>query len=157
MLDSLGDFSFSFIAISETWFNTTTFHDLFNIDGYNFIHNDRIDGRGGGVALYIKSNIKYVIRDDLSRHLTNDAETVFIEIQNGNKGNVIIGVIYRPPDNQMASFNNSLSSCLHVICNEHKDCFLAGDFNIDLWNDVPCSNTQLFVDTLSSFFSPNYS
>ena len=152
MLHSLGDFNFSFIAISETWFNNTTSHGLYNIDGYNFIHNDRIDRRGGGVALYIKSSINYVIRDDLNRHLTNDAETIFIEVQNGNQANVIIGIIYRPPDNQLASFNNSLCSCLDALSNEHKDCFLAGDFNVNLLNDVPCYNTQLFVDTLSSYF-----
>lgn len=39
--------------------------------------------------------------------LYNDAETIFTEVQNGNQANVINGVIYRPPDNKMASFSNS--------------------------------------------------
>lgn len=49
MLHSRGNFSFS--LISETWFNITTLHNLYNIDGYNLVHNDRIDRRAG-VLLY---------------------------------------------------------------------------------------------------------
>ena len=40
-------------AVTETWFRSTS---LSNMDGYNVYRKDRLDGKGGGVALYVSKN-----------------------------------------------------------------------------------------------------
>ena len=93
LLDSLNYFSFSVIGISETWLHENS-PDMFNLPNYKFIRADRKGKRGGGVAFYIGQNIKYNIRSDIK---FLNAETLFIEIDNLNSKNVIIGLVYRPP------------------------------------------------------------
>ena len=61
LLHSLNKFSFCVIGISETWLNKNS-PDMFNIQDYEMIHADRKEGRGGGVALYIRKTIKIQIK-----------------------------------------------------------------------------------------------
>ena len=49
----------------------------------------------GGVAIYVKDNIQYKHRSDISIFIPNILEAIFIEIKLGRK-NVIIGTVYRP-------------------------------------------------------------
>ena len=44
-------------VISETWFKKHHDNCFSNIDGYNCYRRDRINRRGGGVAIYIKSSV----------------------------------------------------------------------------------------------------
>lgn len=67
-------------AIWETLINSTKLYDLYIIDGYNFVHNVMIDRKERGVAIYVKSNISFVNRDELSTRLNNDSDHIFIEV-----------------------------------------------------------------------------
>ena len=54
---------------------------------------------GGGVSLYIRNDLTYRIRTDLSIELI-DIDILFIEIPKTNLNtntNILIGVYYRPP------------------------------------------------------------
>lgn len=57
LTDFLVDKNVSILALSETWLNRDISDNLLSIQGYNLIRIDR-DGRGGGVALYIKDSLK---------------------------------------------------------------------------------------------------
>ena len=97
---------------------------LLGVDGYNSVNNCRSNTKGGGMALYVKD-------------YNDNIETAFIEVDLGLLGtsnNVIIGVIYRPPDKDMRQFNDLISDILSVIKSEGKSCFLFGDYNINLLN-----------------------
>ena len=61
LLNSLNQFQFSVIGISETWL-TLNSPDVFKIANYHMIHDDRKIGRGGGVALYIHNKFRYTIK-----------------------------------------------------------------------------------------------
>ena len=54
----------SVIGVSETWFNTTTDINMFQIPGYSFVHICRAEKIGGGVCLYIKDNLEFKLRVD---------------------------------------------------------------------------------------------
>ena len=70
---------FSVIGISESWLTEST-EACYQISGYNSEHLCRKSKRGGGVSIFIKTNIKYKRRKDLD--ITNDnAEAIFIEIK----------------------------------------------------------------------------
>jgi len=84
-----------FIAICETKINKDTGLNFApNIPGYSFAHSDT-QYAAGGVAIYTKDNISYVVRHDLSEILT-EAESLWLEIiLHGEK--TVISVIYRHP------------------------------------------------------------
>lgn len=54
------------IAITETWLykNET---EYMNIENYNAIFKCREDSRGGGLAIYIKQNLKYLQRNKYAK------------------------------------------------------------------------------------------
>ena len=57
-------------------------------------------GRFALVSIFVQNSIEYFVQTDLS-NLNAHIETIFIEIdkeQIGKDKNVIVGVIYRPPD-----------------------------------------------------------
>ena len=55
------------LIINETKLDSTIDNQEVNIPGYEIIRNDRkINGRkGGGVCIYVRCNINYILRDDL--------------------------------------------------------------------------------------------
>ena len=60
-------------------------------------HRDRV---GGGVASLVKQPLEYCVREDVS-FCNEFIESLFIEVHLHNqpkKNDVVIGVIYRPPD-----------------------------------------------------------
>jgi hypothetical protein len=44
-----------FVLLCETFLNDMN-EDMFSITGYNFVCKNREKGKGGGVAIYIKSS-----------------------------------------------------------------------------------------------------
>lgn len=67
------------------------------------------------------------------------------------KNHIMIGIIYRPPNGSIVTFNENLNNILSKITAESKQCFIMGDFNIDILKE-PSSN---FMNTIySSGFHP---
>ena len=97
------DINFSIICFSETWENDSNFdkNSSFKIEGYNPIHQIRKNRKGGGIAIFIRNSLLYKIRDDLSINC-DDIESLSIEIVNDHTKNIIINVVYRPPDGDLS-------------------------------------------------------
>ena len=55
------------LCITETWFTQYVSDDSVSLDDYVCERTDRTDGRGGGVACYIKNNLSYVRLHDLEK------------------------------------------------------------------------------------------
>lgn len=103
-LDSI-QFQFSIVGLTETWLKSDSHLNLYNLPGYELITNNRPDKRGGGVGMFIQSDIKFKLRKDLI--CTHRAlETLFIEINvrtcNNNSVKCIVGICYRPPGYNMS-------------------------------------------------------
>ena len=128
------DLQFSVIGISETWLSESS-HSV-DIDGFNFIQKNRPNRPGGGVGLYISSDLKFKFRADLSFDDIDVAESLFIEIVRPLGKNIVVGVIYRPPNQNVNEFLTKNNELLHVgkISRENKICYLMGDFNLNLMN-----------------------
>ena len=120
----------SVLAISETWL---TDHNAssFDIVGYHpFISNHRKDNSGrGGVGLYIKDDIEYVERPDLSKFVPFVFESQFVSLKSSS---ITLGVIYRTPDSNCDDFLLIYEEILNQLRNERNQFFLLGDFNLDL-------------------------
>ena len=127
-------------------------HDYYHLQGYNLEICTRVKKKGGGVCMYVDGKMPYNMRNDLNE-LNNpkDTESLFIEIEKQKSKNIVIGVIYRPPDQNMKEFNKFIDTLLSKIADQEKKLlYNMGDFNINLLNnDVHESNGE-FVDILSS-------
>ena len=94
--------------------------DLFNIPGYHFISNSREHKLGGGVGLYIQSDMNFKPRIDLQSSDNSLYESVFVEIMRLHGKNIIVGCLYIPPDASLNDFNRSVEDILSAISFENK-------------------------------------
>ena len=143
-------YNFTMIGLTETWLNDTNY-DLYGLQGYNFVEQHR-SSLGGGVALCVMKHLNYIERPDLALY-DNDIESVFIEVNKDKlhlEKNIIIGVLYRPPGNDIRTFNEKLESILQKIRRENKVSYILGDFNINLLNNDYHQPTGEFFDLMSS-------
>ena len=111
------NFEFSVIGFSETWLKDNNV-DCYSLQGYDSEHSYRIDTTGGGVSLFINRNIRYTVRKDLNM-LNNNIESLYIEIDKtmitGFDRNIVVGVVYRPPNTEIDVFNTYLNDMLSGV------------------------------------------
>ena len=93
---------YSLIGVSETWFPPDVPDDTFSLPGYNIIRKDRATV-GGGVALYVKSFLKFEILKFCSDE-TSDSSIEYLLIKlKINSQEIAVGTFYRPHG---TNFNN---------------------------------------------------
>ena len=79
--------------------------------------------------LYVKEHLTYKVRNEITTN-TSEIESCFIEVENLNMRNIIVGIVYRPPDASYAQSIETLNETLEVISNENKHCYIMRDFNV---------------------------
>ena len=126
------DHDFTIIGLSETHLKGKP-HDFYNLPNYNMEYTNRIGREKGGVCLYISNHIKYKLRKDLCIANTN-YESCFIEVENLNGKNALVGVIYRA-HTSIDDFIHDIDVIYNKITSENKLSYIMGDFNIDLLKD----------------------
>ena len=57
--------NYEFVSLVETWLQSHIHDNVINIQGYNLIHRDRVEGTHGGVCVYIKDSIAFTVLDEL--------------------------------------------------------------------------------------------
>ena len=141
--------NFTFIGLSETWL-TESNKEIYHLKGYNVATACRENKKGGGVALFIQKSLSYRMRDYLNV-LNDNIEAIFVEIEKGEwnlSKNIVVGVLYKPPNTDLEMFVEYLSLILDKIDHEKKLSYIMGDYNINLLNHDSHPNTALFLDTL---------
>ena len=151
-LDSL-NYKFPFVGLCETRLNSDK-EDLYCLDGYEPIHRYRTTRCGGGVSLLINNDfcVEYKRREDLE-FFDSEMESIFIEVEKtcfNTKTNLIICVIYRPPDSSVEVFKDRMDSILEKVNREKKIIYSMGDKNICLLKGDDHKQTSEFIDTLYS-------
>ena len=146
MLLSCFKHRFSLIGLSETWLKEGE-GPLFQLPDYKFVTKCRNDRRGGGVGIYVKSDLHFHRRTDLEESICG-TEVLCIEVHH-RKMNQLVFVMYRPPGEPVNEFLKSIESSLNKVQTEKKKCFILGDFNIDLLN--PSTPSKNLLDTLYSY------
>ena len=144
--------NFSVIGISETLFQEDNCSNLYTIKGYRMVEKHRQNKRGGGVGVFVKNNQRFKERADLSI-FDDNMESVFIEIDKsccGFNKDVIIGVIYRPPNKDVKSVNELMTTIIDKVNKEKKICYFMGDYNIDLLKHESHPQTSEFLDIMYS-------
>ena len=78
---------------------------------------------------------------------------VFIEIDKivfETKTNIIVGVIYKPPDTKPDDFFEILQPVINCINKEKKQCYLMGDYNFDLLKVDKHPGTAQYLELMYS-------
>ena len=83
------DSKISILSINETKLDSTV-HDSDYIPGFEIVRKDRsVNGRkGGGVCIYLRTNLNYRIRDDL---INDDLECLIVEISKPRSSVFLVG------------------------------------------------------------------
>ena len=125
---------------------------MFNIESYQILRSDRGHGKGGSVALYTHNDITVKLRPDLS---VDGIENLFIEMLNEEVKNIVVGIIYRPPNRSIDTFFDKFDECLDIVSQENKEIYLMGDFNINLLK-TDNNNTPKLISSPTTFaFHPH--
>ena len=146
------------IALQELWqLNDAS---IYKLNGYQkLVFKSRAAKiQGGGVGLYIKNDIKYLMRPDLSIFIDKVFESLFIEIVMPKGKNIIIGSIYRPNSatanfsstEQLTIFNDNLTNILSNINDLSLNAYLLGDFNIDVLKLDSHGPTAEYIENIFS-------
>ena len=73
-----------------------------------------------------------------------------MEINRPKEKNIVVGGVYRPPNQNLQDFMNSLDSLLASISKENKICYVLGDWNLDLINHHCHDSTGELLETMYS-------
>ena len=147
--DYLNQFTmFDVVAISETWLDEEKETDV-RLEGYELYTTNRLNRKGGGVALLVNSELKSKKVQSMSIQIDNMLECVTIEIEIGKNKSIIISCIYRTPGSCIDSFNDKIINMYDKKIDK-KMIFVCGDFNIDLLKSHDHGKTKFFIDTLYS-------
>ena len=117
-------------SLSETFLRNNVIFDT-EIRGYDFEHECRSEGKGGGVGAYIKHGVPYKRRNDIE---VDKVEIMWLEISLKNTKPFLIGILYRPPDSSNYSntnFPTSLKEILQTASHENKEITIMGGVNCD--------------------------
>ena len=115
------------IAVSETWFSEKTNNNLVAINDFSLFRHDRLNKRGGGVAIYLRNGIKARIIGKSNANAK--VEFLFLEIDNRSGTKLCFGVVYNPPANPLST---PLKNILSSVASEYANVIVVGDFNLNL-------------------------
>jgi hypothetical protein len=143
-------FAFNIMCLSETWVTDASFknNSNFHFSNYNAIHLQRTTNlRGGGVLIYIKTNIIYKVRNDLTVSDAN-GEILTIEIINKKSKNYLISCCYKPPKGDALFFSEHLMKILQSTNKENKNYLITGDFNLNCFDYEKSNIVKDFYDCI---------
>ena len=101
--------------------------------------NDR-NRCGGGVALYIRDNVKQKLRPDL---LIPGIESLWVDISIPNGGPYLIGTLYRPPTARKEYYEKMMEN-IELAAYKNKKVILFGDLNFDYKLDESLSSNPVY-------------
>lgn len=129
----------SLIAISETFLRASNTNKSVEIDGYKLIRADRVGrkndrNKGGGVAVYLKTNFKYkiILNSFKNNHGFKFIDFLVLEIST-KYSKITFGVLYRTKD----CTNGDARNFFDLLCNtvqRDANVIITGDFNINFLN-----------------------
>ena len=132
-------YNLDIISVNETHLDDTIHDFELNIQGFTMYRNDR-NRCGGGVALYIRDNIKQKLRPDL---FIPGIESLWVEISIPNGGPYLIGTMYRPPSARK-EYNEKMIENIELAASNNKEIILLGDLNFDYKLDESLSSNPVY-------------
>ena len=141
------------LGISETRIDDDSY--LVEVEGYEF-ESCESPTAAGGVGIYIRKNLQYDVRDDLSLD-DEKCEDKWVEIHLGNPNKhqkdtekIVIGIIYRHPGNNFTSFQEKLCSTIYDLNQSNINFMIMGDVNLNIMKYNLATNITNYVNAVQS-------
>lgn len=96
------------MAISETLLDKDKVLDV-ELDGYELFVMNREDKKGGGVAIYVDSNLQSNLVNNMSTSIDNVLECVTVEVKIEKRKNLIVSCMYRTPGSPLEILNEFIA------------------------------------------------
>lgn len=138
---------FNIVAISESWLS----HDKgihFELESYQLHFVNRVNKRGGGVAMFVDNRLKYMIVESMTTVIDDICECITVEIDMGKMKNVIVSCVYRAPNSGIESFKDVFEAM--ALNAKQKVAYFCGDYNIDFLNPSKSTAIVEFIDAMYS-------
>lgn len=133
------------MAVSETWLDKDKVSDV-ELDGYELFVMNREDKKGGGVAIYVDSNLQSNLVNNMSTTIDNVLECVTVEVKIEKQKNVTVSCMYRTPGSPLEIFNEFIAD-LYQSQSANRTYIVCGDFNVNLLNPGEHKGTTDFINT----------
>lgn len=145
------------ICVTETWFCDDLVKH-YNIKGYKLFHNNRTSKKGGGVAIYCKSNIKAEL---VNKSVNSDVEFLNVSLCDHSK-KILVSCVYNPNKSFslepfFSDFNSrAIDYDFFVTCGDLNVNFLTDDKNkYDLCEHVHSVGLSIVNKLMPTRYSPN--
>jgi len=139
------------LAINETKLDSTIKDNEVHLPGYGVVRKDRENngrhGGGGGVCIYVRSNINFQIRADLS---PSDIECLTNEISRPRSKPFLVSTCYRPPQSSPDLFT-VFERVIDKIDAENLQLYRLGDLNCDLPPDSVNINSSHLLNIMDVY------
>jgi len=106
---------------------------FYTIPGYKLVCRIRQTGSRGGVAMYIRDDLNYIIHDDNSVNIDGKFESIFVKAHSKTV-NCIFGEIYRVPNTSEIVSISYYETILYKLQHIQKDIVLETNQNFDYLN-----------------------
>lgn len=145
-------YNFDIMTMSETWLkNNKHIIEYVELPGFKLVYKNREERRGGGVAAYVKDDIDFKLRNDITT-LHNELEHIWIEINGSNRhSKILLGVFYQPnfDDASKAEWLSKVDIILDKVVSQWRGhIVITGDMNINLLENSQI--TTVYNDILDS-------
>ena len=143
------------VAVTETWMSKDGIsHSGLCPAGYDLLQTPRAHGKGGGVAIMIKSSLNHTAVKEFSNEASNTFEYQESTVRM-KRYNLDIIIVYRPPPNSknkytVKQFFQDFSTLLERKIVSPNKLLIVGDFNFHIDNNRDIIATQ-FLDLLTTF------
>ncbi|XP_057296305.1 uncharacterized protein LOC130625270 [Hydractinia symbiolongicarpus] len=121
------------------------------VESFKLVYKKRKERRGGGVAAYVKDDIDFKLRNDITT-LHNELEHIWIEINGRNRhSKILLGVFYQPnfDDASKAEWLSKVDIILDKVVSQWRGhIVITGDMNINLLENSQI--TTVYNDILDS-------
>lgn len=140
------------IMVSETWLKPSIPSTSCSLPGFQLFRADRTDRSGGGVGIYLRSEIPGSVVSKTTCESTGTLEYLFLEIIINHK-KVLLGAIYCP--NDKINYFNILEGILESLVPSYDHVICMGDLNTCLLkNDVRAQSLQSLISSVNMQILP---
>lgn len=113
------------ICVCESWLKNYISNTTICLKGFDVYRNDRASKRGGGVCIFVRSEIPVKV---VYKSNNPNFDILCIEIILSND-KILLGAVYNPPNSK---FETELETIFNDFSITYSDFLLVGDFNYDM-------------------------
>ena len=132
------------VSMSETWLHDEYDDDLINWDGMKLYRQDRPKKKGGGIAVYVRSDLRFetTVRRDLN-FCNKDLECFVLDFKLNSEKTMRVYSLYRPPSGKPSKFFDYLEGMMKTPIGENVEKWFLGDININSLREKLPSSIKL--------------